>query len=122
MIAMAQRVNLRAIALLSKEGIVVGNAAILIQAKNLPISACEILRLLDFASGGRGHENRAVMSESQAGTADVGPLFRAVELLQLSERITNELRASENARGLVPFPGFAEGEIDPVILGVLGMQ
>src|ERR1051325_6498315 len=85
MIAMAERINLRAIALLSDKGIVARNAAVVVQAKNLAIRAHGILRFLNFACRGRGDQNRPIQREGQTRTAYIGPLLRAVKLLDLGE-------------------------------------
>src|SRR2546423_11632352 len=116
MIAMAEAVNLRAIALLAGKRIIARNAAIVIQPKNLAVGAGGVLGLLDVAGGGRGHENRAVEREGQTGSADIGALFGSVEFLHFGERFPLEPGPSENGRRLIPFTGLAEGEIDPLIL------
>ncbi len=50
------------------------------------------------------------------------PCSVAVEFLHIGERFALKPGSSENGRGLIPFTRLAEGEIDPVILGVFGMK
>src|SRR6476620_6802894 len=83
MVAMAERINLRAIAWFADKRVVARNAAVVVQAKNLAVRAHGVLRFLNLAGGGRGHQNSAVLSKGQTRAAYVGPLLCAVEFLDL---------------------------------------
>jgi len=85
MVAVAQGVDLGPVACLPDKRIVARNTAIVIQAKDLAVSARGVLRLFGHAGRGRGHQNRAVQSEGQARPADIRAWVRAVKFLHLRE-------------------------------------